>query len=42
MFWQVQIDKIENKMPKIIKKIKKQIVNPRILKKKYLTYLYFF
>jgi len=37
-FWQVQIDEIENKMSKI----KKQIVNRRILKIKYFTYQYFF
>jgi len=34
IFWQLQIDEIENKMSKIIKKIKKQILNRKILKKK--------
>jgi len=42
IFWQVQIDEIENKMSKIIKKLKKDIVNRKILKKKYFTYQYFF
>jgi len=42
IFWQLQIDEIENKMSKIIKKIKKQIVNCKILKNKYFTYQYFF
>jgi len=43
IFWQIQIDEIENKMSQIIKKIKKQILNRKILKKKkYFTYLYFF
>jgi len=32
--WQVQKDEIENKISKIIKKIKNQTVNRRILKKK--------
>jgi len=39
IFWQLQIDEIENKMSKIIKK---QIGNHKILKKKYFTYQYFF
>jgi len=30
----VEIDEIENKISKIIKKLKKQIINRRILKKK--------
>jgi len=37
IFWQVQIDEIENKMSK-----KKQIVNSKILKKKYFTCQYLF
>jgi len=41
-FSQLQIDEIENKMSKIIKKIKKQIINRKILKKKYFTCQYFF
>jgi len=39
IFWEVHIDKIENKMSKIKKK---QIVHRKILKKKYFTYQYFF
>jgi len=40
IFWQLQIDEIENKMSKII--IKKTNSKPQILKKKYFTYQYFF
>jgi len=42
IFWQQQIDEIENKMSKIIKRIKKRIVERKILKKKYFTCQYFF
>jgi len=43
IFLQVQVDKIENKMSKIIKEYKKQIVNRKILKKKiFHISIYFF
>ena len=42
IFWQVQINEIENKMSKIIKKIRKQIVNRKILKKKNILHINIF
>jgi len=40
--WQVQIDEIKNKMSQIMKKIKKQIVNSRILKTTIISHINIF